>query len=165
MATQGGDFDLDYASVDALAEVGDEAETRALEAQVARLSSETIALRAQVLRSEGLASKLEARKAVLRANTMRLFEEAKALVDERDAVLRRLRMSEPVRRSAPVAAASASRRGPSPSPTVTRVPLPSAASPSHVVANCGAVLHAPPPPRPASLPTVPQRPSGHSIGS
>lgn len=88
-------LDFEYASVDALADIGDEAEVRALGEQVAQLSSERAALRTQVLRSEALASKLEARRGVLRTNTARLFAEAKALVEERDAELRRLRMAGP----------------------------------------------------------------------
>ena len=86
--------DWAYASVDALADVSDEAETRELEAQVEHLQRETAGLSARLQHSEGVEAKLAARREVLRANTTRLFAAAKALVDERDAALRSLRMAE-----------------------------------------------------------------------
>jgi predicted nucleic acid-binding Zn-ribbon protein len=86
--------DLAYASVDALADVSDEAEVRALETQVDYLQRETASLSARLQHSEGVESKLAARREVLRTNTTRLFAAAKTLIDERDATLRTLRMAE-----------------------------------------------------------------------
>lgn len=86
--------DFAYASVDALADVSDETEIRALETEVDRLQRETVSLSDRLQHSEGVEAKLTARREVLRGNTMRLFAAAKALIDERDAKLRSLRMAE-----------------------------------------------------------------------
>ena len=102
-------LDAEYASIDALADVVEEDEARALQAHVAQLTSETTALRAQLHRAAALESKLEARKCVLVTNTTRLYDEAKALVEERDAAVRRLRMAQPVSRTARTAVPAAPR--------------------------------------------------------
>mmetsp|Transcript_9693 Transcript_9693/g.24438 ORF Transcript_9693/g.24438 Transcript_9693/m.24438 type:complete len:93 (+) Transcript_9693:78-356(+) len=90
------DFDELYASTsDALA---DEAEATTLEARVSALQAENAALRAKAQRLDGLESKLGKRKVVLRDNMLRLFAEARLLIDSRDTELRSLRMAESSRR-------------------------------------------------------------------
>ena len=96
-------FDRDFASIDELADVSDEAETRALEEQVELLRHQTSDLRSKLDSSTSLESKLEGRRKVLHENTLRLYSAAKSLVDERDAALRALRNRIDEQRAAPFA--------------------------------------------------------------
>jgi predicted nucleic acid-binding Zn-ribbon protein len=89
------DFDELYASVDVGA---DEAEAKALEAKISQLQAENAALRSKAQRLDGLESKLSKRKGVLRDNMLRLFSEARVLVEGCDTELRSMRMAESSRR-------------------------------------------------------------------